>query len=74
LAALGRAHNYTLLYAEKNGINLFFIQTSILVQQGVLDQVKTLEQLHVSRPSPYWAHRPETDLTRRWIWNDTVWK
>ena len=74
LAALGRAHGYTLIYAEKNGVNLFFVQTSILKQLGVLHKVPSIEKLHISRPDSGWKHRPELDTTRRWIWNDTVWQ
>jgi hypothetical protein len=74
LATLGRAHGYTLVYAEQNGVNLFFIQTSLLAQHGVLSNVSSVEQLHVSTPIGRWAHPPEKDASRRWIWNDTAWK
>jgi hypothetical protein len=74
MAALGRAYNYTLIYAEKNGVNLFFIQTPLLIEQGILHKVLSVEQLHVSKPSSGWSHPSEPDKTRRWIWNDTVWK
>jgi hypothetical protein len=74
LTALGRAHGYTLVYGEKQGVNIFFIQTSILKELGVLDKVPPLEKLHVSTPEVKWAHRPEPDQTRRWIWNDTKWE
>ncbi|CAF4734020.1 unnamed protein product, partial [Rotaria sp. Silwood2] len=50
LAALGRAHGYTLVYGEQNGVNLFFVQTCLLAQQGVLNNVPSVEQLHVSTP------------------------
>ncbi|CAF3474217.1 unnamed protein product [Rotaria sp. Silwood1] len=50
LAALGRAHGYTLVYGEQNGVNLFFVQKCLLVQQGVLEDVPSIEKLHVSKP------------------------
>ncbi|CAF1519778.1 unnamed protein product [Adineta steineri] len=73
LAALGRVHDYTLVYGEQNGVNLFFIQTSILKKFGVLHKVPSLAKLHISVPITHWAHRSETNKTRSWIWNDTVW-
>ena len=74
MAALGRSYNYTLIYGERNGVNLFFIQTSILIQQGILHKVLSIEQIHVSNPYPGWRHPTEWDKSRRWIWNDTAWK
>jgi hypothetical protein len=74
MAALARAYDYTLVYGEQNGVNIFFIQTSILKKLGVLHKVPSLEKLQVSVPINGWEHRPETDKTRSWIWNDTVWK
>ncbi len=74
LAALGRAHGYTLVYGEQNGINLFFVRTSILKELGVLHKVPSLEKLHVSTPIGRWKHAPEMNKTRPWIWNDTVWE
>ncbi|CAF1588163.1 unnamed protein product, partial [Adineta steineri] len=73
MTALGRAYNYTLIYAEKMGVNLCFIQTSILIEQNILHKVPSIKELHISRPAKYWKHPPEIDKTRRWIWNDTVW-
>jgi hypothetical protein len=74
LAALGRAHNYTLVYAEQNGVNLFFIQSALLVQNELLIKVPSIEMLHISTPIGKWSHKPESDASRRWIWNDTAWK
>jgi hypothetical protein len=74
LAALGRAHGYTLVYAEKNGVNLFFVQTAILKQLGVLHKVPSIEKLHISKPITGWKHSPELNAARRWIWNDTLWE
>ncbi len=74
LAALGRAHGYTLVYGEKNSVNLFFVQTSILKNLGVLHKIPPLEKLHVSVPITGWKHRPELDKTRSWIWDDTIWE
>jgi hypothetical protein len=73
LWALARVHGYTLIYGEKMGVNLFFVQTSILHQQGILDKVPSVEKLHVGVPAIPWTHRPETDKSRLWIWNDTAW-
>lgn len=74
LASLGRANGYTLVYGEKRGVNLFFIRTSILKKLGILHQVPALEKLHVKVPDIFWKHPAETDKSRSWIWNDTVWK
>ncbi|CAM4962162.1 unnamed protein product [Rotaria socialis] len=73
LAALGRAHGYTLVYGEKNAVNLFFVRTCVLLQQGVFEDVPSVEQLHVSKPARKRKPVPETDKSRTWIWNDTVW-
>ncbi|CAF4196534.1 unnamed protein product [Rotaria magnacalcarata] len=74
LAALGQAYGYTLVYGEQNGVNLFFVQKHLLVQQKVLGDVLSVEQLHVSKPITGWSHKPELDHSRSWIWNDTIWK
>ena len=74
MASLGRAYGYTLVYGEQNGVNLFFVQTSILKELGVLDKVPSIEKLHVTIPITRWKHRPEQDQSRQWIWNDTKWK
>ncbi|CAF1201515.1 unnamed protein product [Rotaria sp. Silwood1] len=74
LAALGRAYGYTLVYGEQNGVNLFFVQTCLLVRQGVLDDVPSIEKLHISKPVGQWKHAPERDKSRAWIWNDTNWQ
>ncbi|CAF3228390.1 unnamed protein product, partial [Rotaria sp. Silwood2] len=73
LAALGRAHGYTLVYVEQNAVNLFFVRACVLLQQGVFDDVPSVEQLHVSEPARPWKHAPEMDKSRTWIWNDTTW-
>ncbi|CAF2148687.1 unnamed protein product [Rotaria magnacalcarata] len=73
LAALGRVHGYTLVYGDKNAVNLFFVQTCLLLHQGVFYDVPSVEQLHVSKPARKWKHAPETDKSRTWIWNDTAW-
>jgi len=73
MAALGRAHGYTLVYGDKNGVNLFFVQTAILKKLGVLHKVPPIEKLHVSVPITRWRHARESDTNRSWIWNDTVW-
>ncbi|CAF3678038.1 unnamed protein product [Adineta steineri] len=73
MAALGRAYNYTLIYVEKNAINLFFIQTSILIEQNILHKVPSLKELYISEPYTPRKSNPELDKTRRWIWNDTIW-
>jgi len=73
MAALGRAHGYTLVYGEQNGVNLFFVQTAILKELGALHKVPPLEKLHVSVPITRWKHGPESDTNRSWIWNDTIW-
>lgn len=73
MAALGRAHGYTLVYADQNGVNLFFIETTILAEQGVLEKVPPIDKIHVP-PASHWIHAPEKDLSRRWVWNDTEWK
>lgn len=73
LAALGRAYGYTLVYGEIQGVNLFFVQTSILRDLQVIDEVPSLSKLHVTRPASGWKHRVERDRTRTWIWNDTKW-
>jgi len=74
MAALGRAHGYTLVYGDQNAVNLFFIQTTILEQLGVLHQVPPLEKLHVSVPVSGRRHKLEKNKTRPWIWNDTAWE
>ncbi len=74
MAALGRAHGYTLVYGEQNAVNLFFVQTAILKKLGVLHKVPPLEKLHVPVPKSGWKHSPELNQNRSWIWNDTVWK
>ena len=74
MAALGKAYGYKLVYGEKDGVNLFFIQTSILKNLGVLHKVPSLETFHIFKPISGRTHRPEPDKTRPWIWNDTVWK
>ncbi|CAF3738401.1 unnamed protein product [Adineta steineri] len=73
MAALGRAYNYTLIYVEKNAVNLFFIQTSILIEQNILHKVPSLKELYISEPYTPRKSNPELDKTRRWIWNDTIW-
>ncbi|CAF1488242.1 unnamed protein product [Adineta ricciae] len=73
MAALGRAYNYTLVYAEKNGVNLFFIQKDILLKQQILDRVPPVQRLHVKKPQTGWSHPVEIDKSRRWLWNDTIW-
>ena len=73
LTSLGRAFGYTLVYGEKLGVNIFFIQTSILKKFGILHLVPSIEKLHVKTPEPHWKHPEEKDKTRGWIWNDTLW-
>ena len=73
MAALGRAYNYILVYAEKNGVNLFFIQKDILLKQEILGRVPPVERLHVKKPITGWSHPVEVDMSRRWLWNDTIW-
>ncbi|UJR35865.1 hypothetical protein I4U23_028609 [Adineta vaga] len=73
IAALGRMYNYTLVYADKNGVNLFLIQKDILVKQGILDKIRSVAELHVAKPTTGWKHPQDPDKTRRWIWNDTIW-
>ncbi|CAF1072766.1 unnamed protein product [Adineta steineri] len=73
MAALGRAYNYTLVYVEKNAVNLFFIQTSILIEQNILHKVLSMNELYISEPYTPRKSNPELDKTRRWIWNDTKW-
>lgn len=70
LTKLGQKYGYTLVYAEKNGVNLFFIETSILEKQGVRHQVPSMEELYSITKALRWKHRPELDASRRWIWND----
>ena len=72
LTSLGRAFGYTLVYGEKRGVNIFFIQTSILKKLGILHLVPSIEKLHVKTPEPHWKHAEEKDKTRGWIWNDTL--
>ncbi|CAF1490095.1 unnamed protein product [Adineta steineri] len=73
MAALGRAYNYTLIYVEKNAVNLFFIQTSILIERNILHKVPSIKELYISEPYTPRKSNPELDKTRRWIWNDTIW-
>ena len=74
LATLGQAYGYTLVYAEQNGVNLFFVQKHLLAQQKVLGNVLSIEQLYVSKPSTGWTHKPKLDRSRSWMRNDTIWK
>ena len=73
LAALGRAYGYTLVYGEMQGVNLFFVRTSILKDLRVLHRIPSLAELHVTRPASGWKHKDELDRTRTWIWNDVMW-
>lgn len=73
LAALGRTYGYTLVYGEIQGVNLFFVQTSILKDLHVLHLIPSMKKIHVTKPASGWKHRDELDRTRTWIWNDTMW-
>ncbi|CAF0954908.1 unnamed protein product [Didymodactylos carnosus] len=69
MTTLGKKRGYTLVYAEREGVNLFFVKTDILQCQNVLDQVMPIDKLAIKNPG--WQHRMELDKNRTWIWNDT---
>lgn len=65
---LGQAKGYTLVFAERMGVNLFFVRTDLLNCPGLV-----LDDTVLYRPPRYGAnrkgHRTETNPDRKWVLN-----